>query len=124
MDSSYFQLGLILVTLVVAGYALYRSHQRGEVINVAGVVSELKEAILPAKEVMDVISVAVQAAEQMKRDGRINTNDEAFNYVMDYAVRKIPKEWGITKEDIVMAIDAAVLASSALAKQAGESSGK
>lgn len=122
MTTEYWQLALLIVVGLLAGYAVYKSHQKGTTLSVSGVVDEIRTAYGPAQEFIAMVRMAVEAAEQMKRDGRLDSNSAAYTYVLDYVTRKIPAEWGITREDIDMAINSAVLASSALSKQAGKSS--
>jgi hypothetical protein len=124
MTAETTQVILILVTLAVAGYALYRSFQAGETISVGGVVSELKEARPVAEELLNVATIGVQAAEQLKNTGRLPDNDAAFQYALNYVKKWFPGSSEIDNEDIVAAIESAVLVANALAKEAGLSGAK
>jgi len=121
MDS-YLQIFVAVVTLAVAGYAVYAATKKGETVTLSGVVENVKEAVPIALQAKEVVQIAVNTVEQLKRDGSIKTNDEAFNHALNLSKKWLPAEWQVSNEDIINFINAAVLTSSALAKQAGVSS--
>lgn len=111
------------VALVVAIYSVYAASQHGTPVTLAGSVEALKEAVPVAVQAKEIVQIAVNSAEQLKREGSLKTNDQAFNHALDLAKKWIPPEWQVSNEDIINFINAAVLVSSALARQAGASSG-
>lgn len=113
---------LVLITLAVAGYALYQSFRRGETITLTGAVEEIKEARPVAVELMEVVQIAVNSVEQLRREGKIADNDVAFRRALDISKKWIPDEWEIDNEDLINAINAAVLVASATSQMAGKSS--
>src|SRR5688572_28545 len=122
MIEEFWQIGLIVVTLLVAGYALYQSHQRGETIVPTTLVEAVKEAVPVTQQLQEIVQIAVNAVEQLRREGKITDNDAAFNRALDLAKKWIPDEWEVDNTDIIAAINAAVLVASALSNQAGKSS--
>lgn len=111
------QVILILITAVVALYAVYAAHQKGEVLTPGVVVNEVKAAQPVAVELMEVAQIAVNAVEELRRQGKIQSNDEAFNYALNYMKKWIPDEWEVDNEDIIATINAAVLVASAIREQ-------
>lgn len=120
--NDYLQIFVVVVTLVVAGYAIYRATQNGTPITLSAAVEEIKEAVPVAIQAKEIVQIAVNSVEQLKREGSIKTNDEAFNHALNLAKQWIPDEWEVSNEDIINFINSAVLVSSALARQAGSSS--
>lgn len=120
--NDYLQILGWVVILAVAGYAVYAATRRGEVINASGVLEAVHEAQSVALQVKEIVQVAVNAAEQLKREGAIQSNDAAFNHALDLAKAWIPDEWEVPNADIIEMINASVLVASALARQAGVSS--
>lgn len=118
--SDTWQIFVVLVSLLLAGYAVYRSYQSGHAITLSNVAETLHEVQPTVADVKEVVQIAVDSAEQLKREGKI-TNEQAFNHALDLAKKWIPKEWQVDNEDIINAINAAVLVASALSKQAGTS---
>lgn len=119
--NDYVQILVVVVTLAVAGYAIYAASKRGEVVTVGGTLEAIKEAVPIALQASEIVQIAVNTVEQLKREGTIKTNDEAFNRALNLAKEWIPDEWEVPNEDIISFINAAVLTSSALARQAGVS---
>lgn len=122
MNTDYLLIFTVLVGIVVAGYAVYVAHRNGQVVTLTGVVDAVKSAEPVALQAKEIVQIAVNSAEQLKREGSIKTNNEAFNHALDLAKQWIPPEWQVSNEDIINFINAAVLVSSALARQAGVSS--
>lgn len=110
MDAQTTQTILILVTLVVAVFGIYRSYQATHTVDLtpATLISEVKEAVPVAKQLMEVATIGVQAAEQLKRTGKLPDNDAAFEYALDYIKKNIPYMAGVTNKDIETAIESAV----------------
>lgn len=122
MTTDQVQLFLIIATILVAGFALYRSYAMGNLITLSGAVDTIKGSVPVAQELQEIVQIAVNSVEQLKREGKIDSNDVAFNHALDLVKKWVPKEWHVDNEDIFAAINAAVLVSSALARQAGSSS--
>lgn len=120
--NDYLQIFVVVVTLAVAGYAIYAATQQGKPVTLAGVVEEVKDAIPVALQAKEIVQIAVDSTEQLKREGMLKDNDEAFNHALNLAKQWLPPEWQVSNEDVVSFINAAVLVSSALARQAGVSS--
>lgn len=117
MDAQTLNVILIVLTVIVAAYALYQRHKAGEAIEAGGVVTELKAAQPLAQELMTVATIAVQAAEQLKNTGKLPDNNAAFEYAVSFIKKWIPAAEGIDNEDIKAAIESAVLVASALTEQ-------
>lgn len=122
MEASQVQMLMILVTLVVAAFALYRSFQRGETVTLTQGIETIKSSIPIAQQVMEVAQIAVNSVEQLRREGKITDNDVAFNRALDLTKGWIPQEWQVENKDIIASINAAILVASALSRQAGRSS--
>lgn len=122
MNNDWVVIFIAVVTLLVAGYAVYKAHQAGKPITVDRSLQAIKDATPIAVQAKEIIQIAVNSAEQLKREGSLKTNDQAFNHALDLAKLWIPPEWQISNEDVINFINAAVLVSSALARQAGSSS--
>ncbi len=120
--NDYLLIFVVVVTLAVAGYAVYVASQRGETLTPLVVAEAIKGAQPIALQAKEIVQIAVNATEQLKREGKIQSNDEAFNHALDLAKQWIPKEWQVSNQDIISFINSAVLVSSALARQAGVSS--
>lgn len=105
---------LTLVISLVSGYMAYRSTRK---VTVEGVLETVKESVPIAQELATVAKIAVESAEQMKRDGTLRTNDAALNYAIDYVQKWFPATETITNEQIIGAINAAVLTASAISAQ-------
>lgn len=122
MTAEQLQLILILVTMGVAAFALYQSYRAGAKVTPSVVLEKLKEARPVAAQLMEIAQAAVNAVEQLRREGKISDNDIAFNHALDLVKKWVPDEWEIDNEDIISAINAAILVASALSRQAGVSS--
>lgn len=120
MDIQTTSVILIFLTLLVAGYAVYRLHTQG--VDLTPTV--LKEAIVTAQpiaqDLLAVGQIAAGAAEQIARDPSkpLMTNDAklhfAIDYVKSYLKRVYPDIDNITDEDIINAINAGILTASTL----------
>lgn len=113
---------LILITMGVAAFALYKAYSRGEGVTLSSAIEEIKEARPVALELMEIAQIAVNATEQLKREGKIEENDVAFSHALDLVKKWLPNSFRVDNEDIIAAINAAVLVASGLSKQAGRSS--
>lgn len=120
--NDYLQIFVVVVALAMAGYAIYTTTQKGQAVTLTGAVEAVKEAMPVALQAKEIVQIAVNATEQLKREGQIKTNDEAFNHALNLAKQWIPDEYEVSNEDIINFINSAVLVSSALARQAGSSS--
>lgn len=121
-DADVIQTILIVLTVLLAGWAVYKAYQRGEEITPTTLVEATTTARPVAAELMEVVQIAVNSVEQLKREGKIRSNDVAFNHALDLAKKWIPDEWEVDNEDLINAINAAVLVASTLSEQAGKSS--
>lgn len=117
MNADNYQVILIVITLFVAGFSLYRSYKQGETITLTGAVGEIKNAQPDAVKLMEIAQIAVNAVEQLRREHKITSNDVAFNYALSYIKKWIPDGWEIDNEDIIAAINAAVLVASFMSDQ-------
>lgn len=122
MTQDQFQTILILATLAVAVFALIKRSHALEPITLNAAVEEIKEAVPVVMEVKEIAQLAVNSVEQARREGLITDNNVAFREAYSRAKKWIPDEWEVADEDLVAAINAAVLVASALSKQAGISS--
>ena len=120
--NDYLQIFVTVVTLAVAGYAIYAATQGGQTVTLTGAVESIKEAVPIALQAKEIVQIAVDTVEELKRNGKITDNDVAFNHALDLAKQWLPPEWQVSNKDITNFINAAVLTSSALARQAGVSS--
>lgn len=117
MDSQMFLAITVVLTLIIAGYALFRSYQTGGTVDATTIVGTLEASVEPAQELATVVGIAVDAAEQMKREGTIDTNEQALNYAIDYIQKYFPAVAKLENEKIIGAIKAAVLAASYVTSQ-------
>lgn len=78
---SWVQIIAIVVAVAVVAIALYR---RDESIDVNEMIDS---SLLLAKELETVGLMAVASVEQLKKTGKINTDEEAFNEAFDYISR-------------------------------------
>lgn len=122
MNGENLQAVLIVVTLIVASFALYRSYKSGEIITLNSAVDSVREARPVAVQLAEIAQIAANSVEQLRREGKLQENDVAFNYALNLVKKWIPDEWEIDNEDIINGINAAVLVSSALRREAGVSS--
>lgn len=122
MNGNWAVVFIVVVTLALAGYAVYKANQGGKPITMTASLEAIKDATPIAVQAKEIVQIAVNAAEQLKREGSLKSNDEAFNHALDLTKQWIPPEWQLSNEDVINFINAAVLVSSALARQAGGSS--
>lgn len=122
MSTETLQAVLIILTVGIAGFALYRTYRSGEIITLNGVVDQIRDARPIATQVAEVAQIAVNSVEQIRREGKLQNNDAAFNHALNLVKKWIPDEWEVDNEDIINTINAAVLVSSALRREAGVSS--
>lgn len=112
---------IVLLIVVFAAFAAFTVYRRTGTLTPQDIVKAVKDVQPTAVKVYEVVQIGVNTAEQLKREKKI-TNEEAFRYALDYAKTWIPASWQVSNDDIIAAINAAVLVSSALSKQAGASS--
>lgn len=124
MEQETIQTILIVLTLLVAGYALFRKRETIDIstLTPSAVLEEINSARPIAIELMEIAQVAVNSVEQLRREGKIQSNDVAFNTALDLIKKWVPDQWELDNEDIVNSINAAVLVASALRREAGVSS--
>jgi len=108
---------LILVVVAVGGYSLYLQYRQGKAITLPSVVATLEGAVPLSEELLKVATIAVQSAEQLKREGKIDSNDVAFNYALDFVKDWFPNAHDVSNEKIIAAINSAVLVASYLSNQ-------
>jgi hypothetical protein len=114
MSSETTAIVVSVIAIVIAAVTFFR---RGEPVTIQGVTDSLEDAIPLASQLAQVAEIAVQSAEQLKRTGQIQSNDEAFNYALSFVKKWIPATEGIDNEDIIAAINSAVLVASYMADQ-------
>lgn len=112
------QVVLIFITLLVAGFALYKAYQHGTVLTPVEIADQVKAARPIAIEISEIAQIAVNSIEELRRQGKIVDNKEALSRAFDLTRKWIPDEWEISNEDIFSALDAAILVASALRTQA------
>lgn len=117
MSAETLNVVLIVLMVIVAGYSIYQQYRRGEEITIANVATELKEAQPLAQELIAVATVGVQAAEQLKNTGKLADNKAAFNYALNFVKKWIPAASGVDNEDIITAIESAVLVANFMSDQ-------
>lgn len=122
MNADMWQVLLIVATLVVAGYALYKSHQNDTQITPMLLAETVQEAIPVAKQLQEIAQLAVNSVEQLRRERKITDNNIAFRTAIERTKKWLPAEWQVDNEDIVAAVNGAILVASALSRQAGKSS--
>lgn len=122
MTQDQVEIILILLTMGVAGFALYKNYQRGETVTLASSVEAIKEARPIAIDVGEIVQLAVNGVEQLRREGKITDNNVAFREAYTRSRKWIPDEWEVSEEDLIAAINGAVLVASSLSEQAGKSS--
>lgn len=115
---------LIVIVVVLAGFALFARQQRDPeaTITPSVVLEEIKMARPLAVELAEIVQIAVNSVEQLRREGKIQSNDVAFNRALDIAKKWIPDEWEVDNEDLINTINSAVLVASSLRREAGRSS--
>lgn len=116
MSAETWNIILILLVLVVAGFAFYQAHKRGETFTVSGISETLEASIPLASELVDVAQMAVNEAELLKKNGKI-TNTEAFNRALDIIKSWSPALAELENAKVITAINSAVLVASALSHQ-------
>lgn len=116
MDIQTTSVILIFLTLLVAGYAVYRLHTQGVVLTPTTVVNELKSAQPRAQELLNVANIVVQANEQRKREGKI-TNEQAYDDALNFMKKWFPGTSGVDNNDIINAVNAAILVASQITSE-------
>lgn len=112
------QVVLILITLVVSVYALYKASQSGQAVNLGSVVSTIEGSVPLAKEIIDVAQTAVNSIEQMRRQpGNTMSNNEAFSRATATVRKWFPATEDVSDEQIITAINSAVLVASTMTNQ-------
>lgn len=111
------QVSILIVAFVALGIAIYNLAQGKKPVSLEGVVTAVEEAIPIGQDFAKVAEIAVNAVEQLKREGKIATNDQAFNMAIDIAEKYLPGLDAIGNEKLIMAINAAVLVASSLTAQ-------
>lgn len=106
--NDYLQVLVWVVTLAIAGYAIYAATRNGQTVTLPGVVQAVKTAEPIAVEISRVAGIAVQAAEQLGKTGKLPDNDAKFEYALDYIKKNIPYTAGVSNKDIETAIESAV----------------
>lgn len=112
------QVVLIVITFLLAAFALYKIYQGGGSVSATEIADQIKAARPIAIEISEIAQVAVNATEELRRQGKITENKVALSHAFDLTRKWIPDEWEISNEDIFSALDAAILVASALRNQA------
>lgn len=104
-----------LVVSVIVGIYLFVSRQTP--LTAANVTASLESVQPLAQELLTVATIAVNSAEQLKNTGKIDSNDEAFNYALSFVKKWVPAASGIDNADIKAAIESAVLVANFMSEQ-------
>lgn len=105
MDATTITVVVSLVAVVIAGYSIYKTHQKGEPITGELLQGELKVAVSQAQELVTVAETAVKNAEQLYRSGEI-TKDERYSEAVEYIRQWFP---GLDEDVLKANLEAAVL---------------
>lgn len=119
MSAETLNVVMIILVVVVGAFGVYQMYKRGETITAGTVVNTIKAAQPLAQELISVATIAVNSAEQLKNTGKIGSNDEAFNYALNFVKKWIPATAGVDNADIKAAIEAAVLVANFMSDQIG-----
>lgn len=117
MSADTITLIVAVVALAAAGFAIYKL---GRVPTVAELTPIVEQAIPIGQDFAEVAQIVVNEAEQLKRTGRIESNDAAFNYALNKAKAYFPALTPLDNEKLISAINGAVLVASALTAQINE----
>lgn len=120
MSTETITLIIAVVAGIVAVYAVYKASQAGTTITPSFLEGVVEASIPVGEDFATVATIAVNATEQLKREGKISTNDQAFNHALDIAKKYLPSLTPIENEKLIAAINAAVLVASALTSQIGQ----
>lgn len=117
MTSETLNVILIILVVLVGAFGVYQKVKRGETVTAGTVVNTIKAAQPLAQELINVATIAVNSAEQLKNTGKIGSNDEAFDYALNFVKKWIPAASGIDNADIKAAIEGAVLVANFMSEQ-------
>lgn len=79
-----------LVAVVIAMFAIYRSHAAGTPITGSLLTTTLQESQATATEIATIVKAGVFAAEQLKSTGKLDGNNAAFQYALKFAQKMLP----------------------------------
>ena len=77
----------------------------------------MEDAVPLGQQIEKAAEIGVKAAEQLKREGKLPSNDAALHFAIDTAKKFLPVLEPIDDERLIAAINASVLAASALTAQ-------
>lgn len=106
-----------VVAVIVAVYAIYKASQAGVEITPGFLQEAVLSAVPIGQDFATVAQIAVNEAEQLKRTGKIASNDEAFDHALTIAKNYLPSLTPLESAKLIAAINAAVLVASALTAQ-------
>lgn len=119
MSSSTTQLIFMGLIILVVGFNIYQQYQSGkQVLLTPPAILEAVNAAKPVvAQLMEISQIAVNAVEEARRQGKINSNDQAFNHALNLVKQWIPDNLEVDNATIIETINAAILVASALRSQ-------
>lgn len=114
MNTETTTLIVAVVALIVAGYAVYKM---GRLPTVAELTPLVEKAVPVGQDFAAVAQIVVNEAEQLKRTGKLDSNDAAFAYALKKAKEYFPVLEPLEQDKLISAINASVLVASALTAQ-------
>lgn len=97
--------GLIVVGLV--GFFLYQL-SKSKKIELTDIAVAIQMAMPLAQKIEPAAKIAVMAAEEFGRIGKLQTSEEKLAYAVDVFHDLVPASWGVTEKMMLDAIHSAV----------------
>lgn len=118
MSAETWNVILIIAVVLVGAYGAYQHYRKNKTIDLPTVVNTLEQAVPLSKEIIDVAQTAVNEIEQIRRQPGVQmTNNEAFARATDTVRRWFPAVEEVTDEQIITAVNSAILVASHLTNQ-------
>lgn len=117
MTSETWNVVLIIIVVLLAGYALYTRWKKGDTISAGELVATVENQIPFATELAEVAQIVVNEIEQAVREGVVLSNEEKFNRALDLVKKWNPQFAEIENRKIIAAIKSAVLVASSITNQ-------
>lgn len=121
MDQNWISILALVIAIIAVGFGLTRGKLP---LTVEGVNTAIKVVPGIASEINAAANVVVLGIEQIRREGNLSNEDAynmALNQMRDWVRLVVPGEIKITNEQIISAINSAILVASALTHQIEES---
>lgn len=74
-----------VLALVIAGYSIFKASQAGTPITLDKLEGVLQTSEGTAQEIATIVKAGVFAAEQLKSTGKLDSNNAAFLYALNFA---------------------------------------